>query len=942
MKTRLSFILLLALLLGIFSTGHAATVQVGDNSLNTSVYPIYGLYDFSYTQQIYTQSQINSAGEITKIRFYYKSGAMANSKDWKIWIGHTTKSSFAGASDWEPIADLTMVFDGDVTDMVPAGNNWMEIILTTPFEYNNTDNLVVAVHQYTDGYRGVSWGGFASGADTGLCYRADNTDLNPATPPDASMISSTISSIQLVFPDTEVPLAPVLVAPADGTSMMTGQSLSWEQPAGGADVASYDVYIDGVLASNQIETTYVLPGMDPGTHSWYVVARNNVGESPASETRTFVYTSGTIIGEGTNRQRDPFNCWYGFGRSLGLYTADQVGQLGLITNLGWSVETAGTAVVPYKIYVATTTDELLTEMTWNAFTADATLVKEGEYTFDSTGWHVLPLDTHFPYVGGNLLVGVEANFGGTGADGYPWFHYTAGVSGVHQTWARDNFDPNDDTGALNNRIPNVLMLFAPIGDEPVFTINPEGWDFGQVVLNETSTQAFTITNTGGGTLSITGFNALTDGFFTITDAPEFPVDLATGANMTFNIQYAPTEEGLHTATFTINDGRAATELVVSGEGFDPTITIFPNTSDFDSTPVGEVPTGWTVFASNTGADDRGWKVSTGYGYTSEPNAIATSWHPYYPKDEWLITPALELEAGQSYNISFMILGTGWSGVPEALKVHWATSPSPDLMLANPALWDNEGAQYIDWTEETFTFTPSVRGIYYLGWHAYSAANLNFIALDDITIDRGDDPTVPVELSSFNATLTAQNFVKLTWVSQTETGMWGYRVYRGESDNQADATLLTPTLIPATNTSSTQTYNLEDKEVEIGSTYWYWLEAVEINGSGMFYGQPASVTVTGEVPAVLPTVTTMGNAYPNPFKQTANTTIDVDIKEGENGTVTIYNILGQVVQTFKLNEGFHKLNWNGQDARGNRCGSGIYFYKLSTPSTNMTKKMVLVK
>jgi flagellar hook assembly protein FlgD len=131
-------------------------------------------------------------------------------------------------------------------------------------------------------------------------------------------------------------------------------------------------------------------------------------------------------------------------------------------------------------------------------------------------------------------------------------------------------------------------------------------------------------------------------------------------------------------------------------------------------------------------------------------------------------------------------------------------------------------------------------------------------------------------------------------------------------------------------------------VEIGSTYWYWLEAVEINGSGMFYGQPASVTVTGEVPAVLPTVTTMGNAYPNPFKQTANTTIDVDIKEGENGTVTIYNILGQVVQTFKLNEGYHKLNWNGQDARGNRCGSGIYFYKLSTPSTNMTKKMVLVK
>ena len=205
-----------------------------------------------------------------------------------------------------------------------------------------------------------------------------------------------------------------------------------------------------------------------------------------------------------------------------------------------------------------------------------------------------------------------------------------------------------------------------------------------------------------------------------------------------------------------------------------------------------------------------------------------------------------------------------------------------------------------------------------------------------------DPTVPVELSSFTATLTAQNFVKLTWVSQTETGMWGYRVYRGESADQASALLLTPTLIPATNTSTTQVYNLEDREVEIGSTYWYWLEAVEITGAGQFYGQPVSVTVEGELPPVIPTETIMGNAYPNPFKQTASTSIDVSIKAGENGTVTIYNILGQAVKTFRVNEGNHKLTWNGKDARGNNCGSGIYFYKLSTPSKNVTKKMVIVK
>jgi len=94
--------------------------------------------------------------------------------------------------------------------------------------------------------------------------------------------------------------------------------------------------------------------------------------------------------------------------------------------------------------------------------------------------------------------------------------------------------------------------------------------------------------------------------------------------------------------------------------------------------------------------------------------------------------------------------------------------------------------------------------------------------------------------------------------------------------------------------------------------------------------------------VLPETTTMKNAYPNPFRMNSSTTIDVAVKAGENGIVTIYNILGQAVKTFKVSEGTTKINWNGRDAKGNACGSGIYFYKLSTPSMNQTKKMVIVK
>ncbi|MBW6514889.1 MAG: T9SS type A sorting domain-containing protein [Candidatus Syntrophosphaera sp.] len=201
-------------------------------------------------------------------------------------------------------------------------------------------------------------------------------------------------------------------------------------------------------------------------------------------------------------------------------------------------------------------------------------------------------------------------------------------------------------------------------------------------------------------------------------------------------------------------------------------------------------------------------------------------------------------------------------------------------------------------------------------------------------------TTPVELSSFTATLTAQNRVRLAWISQSEMNMLGYRVYRNDSNYQAGSIMITPTLIPAYNTSTTQTYTITDDEVEIGHTYYYWLESVDM-GSSQFHG-PVSVIVEGEVPPVYPVTSSIKNAYPNPFKANSNTNIEVSIKEGETGSVTIYNVLGQVVKTFSVPYGTHTINWNGQDNRGNTCGSGIYFYSLNTPSINQTKKLVIVK
>lgn len=214
------------------------------------------------------------------------------------------------------------------------------------------------------------------------------------------------------------------------------------------------------------------------------------------------------------------------------------------------------------------------------------------------------------------------------------------------------------------------------------------------------------------------------------------------------------------------------------------------------------------------------------------------------------------------------------------------------------------------------------------------------SIPEVPIILGDE-TLPVTFSSFAATLTAQNFVKLTWVTESESNLSGYYVLRSETTDLANAVKLSQ-LIEATNSSSTQTYSIVDSEVVPQTTYYYWLESVEMNGSSNYHG-PTNVYVEAGQPITPSLITTMGNAYPNPFKANSNTNIVYQVKAGETGTITIYNIIGQVVKTVPVSQtnGQVTLKWNGRDSKGNVCGSGIYFYKLSTPSLNITKKMVIV-
>lgn len=334
-------------------------------------------------------------------------------------------------------------------------------------------------------------------------------------------------------------------------------------------------------------------------------------------------------------------------------------------------------------------------------------------------------------------------------------------------------------------------------------------------------------------------------------------------------------------------------------------------------------------------------VHTGYVFGAPGNlpmlaGTYTVVRPNYAS--WVPESFVITDINQNYSTDF--LGIRYiltvTSTPVAQGIFKNSGPTG--MLTNSTLFDSNVANLVG----TYTLEVAPSGYHWVPV-SYNVVAGDFTAANNYTYTINFElveDTLPVELSSFTATLNAQYFVNLTWISQTETGLLGYRVYRSETLNQGSAISLTPVLIPATNTSTTQIYNFLDTEVEGGNVYYYWLESVDM-AQTTFYG-PVSVTVDSPTPPVLPEYTMMGNAYPNPFNISSSTTIDVIVKAGEAGKVNIYNVLGQNVRSFIVREGLNPLIWDGRDNRGNHCSSGVYFYKLQTPSMNQTKKLVIIK
>jgi Secretion system C-terminal sorting domain len=100
------------------------------------------------------------------------------------------------------------------------------------------------------------------------------------------------------------------------------------------------------------------------------------------------------------------------------------------------------------------------------------------------------------------------------------------------------------------------------------------------------------------------------------------------------------------------------------------------------------------------------------------------------------------------------------------------------------------------------------------------------------------------------------------------------------------------------------------------------------------GKVNAVTTEPQVP----TKFDLSQNYPNPFNP--STDIKVSLKQSGMMSLTVYNVLGQVVQV--VDQGFKRSGEYSYNVNMDRFASGVYFYTLRQGNNSITKKMLLLK
>ena len=469
------------------------TVTIGDleTAGDNSYLPMNSLYEYSYSQQIYTADEIGTAGTITAITIWMYGNENLYEIPFDIYMVETDKESFASTSDWVSVTSGDIVYSGSVTVHNTEAQAYT-FTLTSPFTYSGTGNLLIAFDnncgQWKSGLNGKVFTA-TDGVTRSIYARRDSQDYDPTN-------MSSIAANGTLVPRNVIEIN---ITPSGGPTCERPDNFEVSNITGyGADfawtgtVGNYTFEYkkasetDWTVVTGLAATNYTLSNLETMT-AYNARVKAVCGTDFESGYKTANFTTLEVcpdgfvcIGQGTaTSPYVPANNYYNYSLTQQIYTADEIGEAGAILSIDFFKAATTEMVKNLDIYmVSTPKDEFDSLADFIPVTA-GDLVFSGTVTFANNAWTTIELDNPFVFDGtSNVAIMIDNNTGNY-VSSTPFYVFTSDKNqALYAQSDGTNFDPF--APAFSYRMTQKNRIRLNIGEPPAcpkptgVTVNYEG------------------------------------------------------------------------------------------------------------------------------------------------------------------------------------------------------------------------------------------------------------------------------------------------------------------------------------------------------------------------------------------------------------------------------------------------------------------------------------
>ncbi|RMH69866.1 MAG: choice-of-anchor D domain-containing protein, partial [Gemmatimonadetes bacterium] len=253
-----------------------------------------------------------------------------------------------------------------------------------------------------------------------------------------------------------------------------------------------------------------------------------------------------------------------------------------------SVDVGGTVNVPIHLSMVSALDEVIAfqmELTYNP-TYLSLSPEDVQLGSILDGWSPI-INTETPGV--VTITGQNISTPLVGSGEFVTLTFTGLANGTSDLNIQEmTFNEGTPAASYTSPLGTVIVGTGIPDSGPQIVVTPSSWDYQTVRIGRTATKTFSISNAGDQTLTVSAqtLSGSQADQFAIT-AGGGPVVLEPGEIHLTSVQFAPTTEGVQTATLTISSNdpeNGAFEVPLQGTGAlgNPEITIFtPEPTQFD-------------------------------------------------------------------------------------------------------------------------------------------------------------------------------------------------------------------------------------------------------------------------------------------------------------------------------------------------------------------------